>query len=67
MGNRNRKEYLALCHKILGVNVEAEHTVQTWQELLLAVTGIDIMECPLCHGRMRRKEVIPSQQYRGPP
>jgi hypothetical protein len=67
LGNRNRKDDLILCRKALGINAETEHTVQTWQELFLAVTGIDIMECPICHGRMKRKEVLPSQQYRGPP
>jgi hypothetical protein len=66
LGNRNRKEDLALCRRILGVT-QSERIVQTWQELLLAVTGIDIMECPVCHGRMKRKEALPSQQYRGPP
>jgi hypothetical protein len=64
LGNRNRKEDLILCRRALGIDAETEHTVQTWQELLLAVTGIDIMECPLCHGRMRRKEAL---HYRGPP
>jgi len=67
LGNRNRKDDLILCRNALGINTETEHTVQTWQEFFLAVTGIDIMECPICHGRMRRKEVLPSQKYRGPP
>jgi hypothetical protein len=67
LGNRNRKEYLALCRKALGATVQSEQTAQTWQELLLAVAGIDIMECPICHGRMRRKEILCASRYRGPP
>jgi hypothetical protein len=64
LGNRNRKEYLSLCRTALGVAVQTEQTAQTWQELFFATTGIDIMECPICHGRMRRREVF---RYRGPP
>jgi hypothetical protein len=67
LGNRNRKECLALCRKALGETVQSEQTSQTWQELLLAVAGIDIMECPVCHGRMRRKEILCASRYRGPP
>jgi hypothetical protein len=64
LGNRNRKEDLALCRIALGVPAPAEKTPQTWEGMLFSITGIDIMECPICHGRMRRKELL---RYRGPP
>jgi hypothetical protein len=41
-GNRYRKGDIALCRIALGVTEEVTHTAETWQELLLAVTGIDI-------------------------
>ena len=67
LGNRNRKQDLEACRMALGVAVQTEKTPQTWQELLFSITGIDIMECPVCHGRMRRTEMLRSSQYRGPP
>ena len=67
LGNRNRKQDLEACRMALGVAVQTEKTPQTWQELLFSITGIDIMECPVCHGRMRRTEMLRSSRYRGPP
>jgi hypothetical protein len=38
---------------------------ESWEKVLPRIAGIDIMECPLCHGRMGRKEnLLP---VRGPP
>ena len=67
LGNRNRKQDLEACRMALGVAVQTEKPPQTWQELLFSITGIDIMECPVCHGRMRRTAMLRSSQYRGPP
>jgi hypothetical protein len=62
LGNRNRKACLETCRMLLGVKEPETVPSETWQESLLRITGIDVTLCPLCHGRMRRKEL-----YRGPP
>ena len=64
LGNRSRTKDLEVCRTALGMLAPAEKPSQTWQEMLYAVTGIDIMECPLCHQRMRRQKLF---RYRGPP
>jgi hypothetical protein len=62
--NRTRKESLDVCREVLGV--ETPHEIpETWQEHLLRLTGIDVTECPLCHGRMVRRELL--RPNRGPP
>jgi hypothetical protein len=56
LANRNRKNNIALCRKILG----GEKTVtkekgrpETWQEQLFRVCGIDLTACPVCQkGKM---------------
>ncbi len=65
LANRNRKACLERCRELLGVKPHTEDIPKTWQALLLEITGIDIGQCPLCHGRMKAKETIPC--YRGPP
>jgi hypothetical protein len=62
LSNRHRKECLEACRMLLGVKEAAPAPSETWQESLLRITGIDVTRCPLCEGRMRRKEL-----YRGPP
>jgi hypothetical protein len=62
LGNRNRKACLEACRMLLGVREPEAQPSETWQESLLRVTGIDVTRCPLCRGRMKRKEL-----YRGPP
>ena len=62
LSNRHRKECLDACRMLLGVKEVGPAVVETWQESLLRITGIDVTRCPLCEGRMRRKEL-----YRGPP
>jgi hypothetical protein len=64
LGNRNRKKDLETCRMALGVSAPAEKTPQTWEEMLFSITGVNIMECPICHGRTRRRELF---RYRGPP
>ena len=61
LSNRNRKAYLQECRILLGVK-EPQLTPETWQEMLARLTGIDITKCPVCQGRMQRKELS-----RGPP
>jgi hypothetical protein len=62
LSNRHRKECLEACRMLLGVKKPEPLPLETWQESLLRITGIDVTRCPLCEGRMRRKEL-----YRGPP
>ena len=62
LSNRNRKAALELCRAILGVANAEPTPSETWQALLLRITGIDVSRCPLCQGRMHRKQL-----YRGPP
>ncbi len=64
LSNRNRKACLQECRQRLGV-AEHQAAAETWEEMLLRITGIDVTRCPLCHGRMVRKQVI--RFYRGPP
>ncbi len=64
LSNRNRKACLETCRALLGVG-HVPTTPETWQELLLRLTGVDVTRCPLCHGRLRVKEL--PRMYRGPP
>ena len=64
LSNRNRKACLEACRALLGVG-QADNPSETWQELLLRLTGVDVTRCPLCHGRLRVKEL--PRMYRGPP
>ena len=56
LANRNRKNNIALCRKILGCgkNVINETVRQeTWQEQLFRICSIDVATCPACHkGKM---------------
>lgn len=62
--HRMRKENLDACREALGAEAPQEKP-ETWQEHLRRITGIDVTECPLCHGRMVRREVL--GPTRGPP
>ena len=61
LSNRNRTACLKTCRELLGAAPEPGR-METWQQSLLRITGIDVTLCPLCQGNMRRKEL-----YRGPP
>jgi len=62
LANRNRKNNIALCRKILGggktvtkKNVRQE----TWQEQLFRICSIDVTTCPVCHkGKMYRVALL---------
>ena len=62
LSNRMRNVCLELCRAALGVAKPEPAPSETWQALLLRITGIDVTRCPLCQGRMHRKQL-----YRGPP
>jgi len=52
LANRNRKDNIAACHKMLGgKNVTKEKRRETWQEQLLRISGIDVTVCPICQKR----------------
>jgi hypothetical protein len=62
LSNRNRKAALEICRAALGVAQPESTPSETWQAVLLRITGIDVGRCPLCQGTMQRKQL-----YRGPP
>jgi hypothetical protein len=62
LSNRNRKACLERCRVLLGVEGTSEHTAETWQALLLRLTGIDVLRCPHCQGTMQTRMLS-----RGPP
>jgi len=39
----------------------------TWQDLLLALTGVDLARCPICGGRMLRTRLTVKEDARLPP
>jgi hypothetical protein len=67
MANRNRKENIELCRKILGGGktvVKENVKKETWQEQLLRICSIDVLTCPVCQiGRMSRVALL--LPYRG--
>jgi hypothetical protein len=66
LGSRNCKNNLTLCRKLLGVDDpqnDDNAISETWQELMLRVSGIDVAKCPVCQkGRMHVAGVL--QPYR---
>jgi hypothetical protein len=64
LANRHRKACLETCREVLGV-AQPEEVPETWEEHLLRLTGMDLRKCPLCQGKMVRRELIPHK--RGPP
>jgi hypothetical protein len=62
LANRNRKDQIALCRKILGDDqtvTKENNRKETWQEQLLRICGIDVTTCPVCQkGRMFRIEIL---------
>jgi len=69
LANRNRKDNIAACHKMLGgENVTKEKRRETWQEQLLRICGIDVTVCPICQkGKMCRIERLLPVRCKSPP
>jgi hypothetical protein len=61
LANRQRKACLETCREVLGVK-KPEEAPETWEEHLLRLTGVDLRECPLCQGKMVRRDVIPKKR-----
>jgi integrase len=53
---------LKICRELLRAAAAKPSPSETWQQSLMRITGIDVTRCPLCQGRMKRKEL-----YSGPP
>lgn len=66
LGSRKRKANIGLCRKLLGVDKpqnDDNAISETWQELMLRVSGIDVAKCPVCQkGKMHATGVL--QPYR---
>ena len=62
LANSVRRDRIALCREILGVAPDAALPVseETWQDLLLRLTGLDVTCCPRCGGSLRVVKVIAS-------
>ena len=71
LANRNSNTMLDQCRRLLGVVTEkADAKIKdgTWQELLLKLCGIDLIQCPFCQeGIMIRKETVLPLRCNSPP
>jgi hypothetical protein len=69
LANRNRKDNIALCRRLLGASViTSKEGKETWQEQLLRICGIDVSACPVCrNGRMFRLDELPPSRCNSPP
>jgi len=71
LSNRGKGIKLSLCKEFLGVLDSNEHEdsqKETWEDLLIRITGIDPRLCPVCgEGRMRIKEKLPMGSCGLPP
>ncbi|QEN04346.1 IS91 family transposase [Thiospirochaeta perfilievii] len=68
MSNRNKKSNLQLCREYYDVKIKPMIPNDTWDKILLDVTGIDIHKCPNCNeGQLVLTNFIPSIRYRPPP
>jgi hypothetical protein len=70
LGNRCRAKKIERCRELLSCSdhKKQEQKIETWQEALLRLTGIDVSKCPACgEHRMRTVEIIRSPRCKGPP
>jgi hypothetical protein len=71
LSNRKRKDNIAACRKMIdsGNPVTKENArIETWQEQLLRICGIDVTTCPACQkGRMCRVELLLPYRCNSPP
>jgi hypothetical protein len=65
LSSRNKKINIALCRKLLGVVTKfIDNITQSWQELLLIHTGIDVNICPNCKkGQMKLVKVMQATSW----
>jgi len=70
LGNRCRRKKLDRCRALLACagHNKAEQKIETWQETLLRIAGIDVAKCPACGERtMRTIEIMQPTRCKGPP
>ncbi|MDZ4164221.1 MAG: IS91 family transposase [Smithellaceae bacterium] len=70
LANRSRKDNIAACRKIMGSKMIAKENakLETWQEQLLRICGIDLSICPACQkGRMFRVALLYPLRCNSPP
>jgi Putative transposase/Transposase zinc-binding domain len=70
LGNRKRKDNIALCRRLLKVHMTMlkERKEETWQEHLLRICGVDVTSCPVCKkGKMFTVDILPPSRCNGPP
>lgn len=71
LGSRNRKAAISLCRKLMEeAETETPQTTEpeSWQALLLRLTGIDPFACPVCQkGRMQQIEKLRTSRCNSPP
>ena len=69
--NRHRRTKLARCKELLGVKEEVcrnSGNKESWRELFLRLTGIDLAVCPACgKGKMMTIEKLFPTRFREPP
>ena len=60
LSSRNKKENLILCSRLLKVICKLNNlSGETWQKLLLKITGFDVNKCPCCKkGQMKMIRLI---------
>ena len=69
LANAVRRREVPRCRALLEAPQHGERLQEslkeTWQDLLLRLTGRDVLRCPTCHrGRMHTTEEIPTQTLR---
>lgn len=59
LSNRNRRTKLKRCKEILRISTRETKKKQSWQEMLIELTGKDPRKCPCCGmGKMIIKEIL---------
>ena len=58
LSSRKRKACLEICRALLGVAKPDPAPPETWQALLLRITGVDVTRCPLCQGSIHLKTIL---------
>ena len=70
LGNRKRKDNIALCRQFLNVHMTMpeEKREETWQEHMLRICGVDVTSCPVCKkGKMVTVAVVLPSRCNSPP
>jgi len=67
LANRNRSTNLKAIRQLMGLHDPAEKPINSVEQIMLQLTGIDIALCPCCHkGKMKLVFEIPQARARSP-